>query len=244
LPAIAIAIRLLAIGIYQKLTERRRWQAPRGPAPWLPFGEGFGPQRRSVGGRQASAGYLVNAGQETLTVGSRKDPDPAGWRAPAALLLRRWRRWRHIVAASSEDVLLPAFEEGIGDLDEMRLLRPDLVRRDYFAKRAGHAVAAGIERLPDGEVSRKSLGLGWRHADDGTALEQHAVEIAAPIVQLSLDATLVFQPLRRARRAHVGNRHAGRVIGDRFGGHHRRNADLRPLDCHGVAGANGEHELG
>ena len=43
-----------------------------------PLGEGFGPRRRSAGGRQASAGYLVNAGQETLTVGSRNDPDPAG----------------------------------------------------------------------------------------------------------------------------------------------------------------------
>ena len=37
----------------------------------------------------------------------------------------------------------------------MRLLGPDLVGRDYFAKRTDHAVDLGIERLSDSDVSGK-----------------------------------------------------------------------------------------
>ena len=53
------AIRLLAIGIYQKLRAKTMASTARA-GTMVPFG----PRRRSAGGRQASAGYLVNAATE------------------------------------------------------------------------------------------------------------------------------------------------------------------------------------
>jgi hypothetical protein len=75
-----IAIRLLAIGIYQKLRAKTMASTARADT-MAPLGEGFGPRPiRRVASKKTQAISLTRV-RNPLTVGSRKDPDLAGRRA-------------------------------------------------------------------------------------------------------------------------------------------------------------------
>ena len=141
--------------------------------------------------------------------------DPRHLDAPCGLLFSaraanrdrpRWRRCvrtagRHRVrAACRRRGATSGRTRRRGDLCQVRCVRAYRARLDDAAKRAFEAVALYRHRRTDGQYRCQALRFGRRKANDGTVLQQRAVEVAARAMQLRLDAPRIGQRLLRATR--------------------------------------------